>query len=165
VNVTTPLNFPQHTANAPAKRTKILAYLAEICPCALCFLRRLFRASILLHSRDAQLHTTLRSTAPTMDTKVPTFDEMALQLETAGAHLRVLSTFSEAQRESKIMETAEQIKTVVEETQAQMTVLLEQVKENKSEDQSLRDTTENRLKAVEARYVSVYTIESTVIDI
>lgn len=82
-----------------------------------------------------------------MASTVPSFADIALQLETAGAQLRVLSTFPEAQREGKVMKAVEAVKKFIEKIEIKIE---NQAKKHDSEYQSLRDITNHRLLRVEA---------------
>ena len=77
----------------------------------------------------------------------PNLAEIALQLETTTAQLRVLSMFPEIQRESEAKKAVEGIKD-------QVTTMQKRVEELSSEVQSLRDTTKNMSKKAEAGYGS-----------
>jgi DNA repair exonuclease SbcCD ATPase subunit len=78
-----------------------------------------------------------------MATTVPDFAAIALQLETATAQIRALSSVPEAQREGKIMEAIEEVKNKV-------VGIEEQMKKIGSKLQSLEDTTNNRFVQVKA---------------
>jgi len=85
-----------------------------------------------------------------MASTVPSFADIALQLETAGAQLRVLSTFPEAQREGKVMKAVEAVKKFIEKIEKIEIKIEDQAKKHDSEYQSLRDITNHRLLRVEA---------------
>lgn len=82
-------------------------------------------------------------TTSSMVASIPAFAGVVSQIETATAQLRILSALPEAQRESNM-------KTASEDIHANLDTLEEQVKKLKSDVQFLQDTTENRLKALEA---------------
>jgi predicted nucleic acid-binding Zn-ribbon protein len=83
-----------------------------------------------------------------MVTSIPNLEEIALQLETTTAQLRMLSAFPEAQRDGDL-------KSAVEEMNKNITAVEDQVKRLSSEVQSTRATTDNRLKSLEALYVPI----------
>ena len=88
-----------------------------------------------------------------MATTVLTFADIALQLETATAQLRVLSVLPETQRNGMVLTAVEEVKKSVIEAKAQLDIMQQQIKKQESEAQSLRDTTNDRLLAVEAAWV------------
>lgn len=79
-----------------------------------------------------------------MASTTPDTTIIALQLEAAAAQIRALSSLPEAQRAGAVQQATNDLKTKVENMETM-------VKKLKSEVQSLRDTTENRMKAVEAQ--------------
>jgi hypothetical protein len=78
-----------------------------------------------------------------MLTHSPSITEVALQLEASAVHLRALS-FPEAQR-------AGQVKSAVDDVNKKLTAVDVQVRKLSSEIQSLRDVTDIRMNAVEAK--------------
>jgi hypothetical protein len=102
-----------------------------------------------------------------MAATIPNFANIALQLETTTAQIRALSTLPESQREGKVMEavvaveavkkSVEAVKKSVGDTKVSIAEIKVQMQEQAKKHgrglQSLRDTTNNRLVAVEARSV------------
>jgi len=91
-----------------------------------------------------------------MATTAPSLADIALQLETATAQLRVLSAFPEAQQNGKVQEIVNEVKNSVEDVKTKMQAMEEQIKKHTSEMKSLRDTTNKRLLALEAAYVAFF---------
>ncbi|KAF1938412.1 hypothetical protein EJ02DRAFT_383824 [Clathrospora elynae] len=78
-----------------------------------------------------------------MNNQLSSISEVALHLEAATAQLRLLSTFPEAQREDEVKKAVDDIKNRV-------SVVEEKIEKLSSEIQLLRETMENRMKALEA---------------
>jgi hypothetical protein len=143
VKVTTPLKLPEYAANEHAKRTIISLKLRRFVASISKFCSAAFQGTRPAPRHDAPRNTTPISTAPSMATTVPDFAAIALQLETATAQIRALSSVPEAQREGKIMEAIEEVKNKV-------VGIEEQMKKIGSKLQSLEDTTNNRFVQVKA---------------